>query len=129
MGAVQFDAVEADPLRVRGGVGERTDDVVEVGAGHRHPGPLGAVDPDAGGADRRSVRVRRLALLADHADVPQLGHDRAARLVHGRGDLGPPRQLLLAVEPRHPVALPGGVVTDVGASVTIRPTPAAARLA
>ncbi len=97
------------------GVGERADDVVKVGAGHRLAGPLGAVDADAGGADGGGVGIRCLALLAHHAYVPQLGHDRAARLVHGRGDLRPPRQLVLAVEPRHPVALPGGLVTDVGA--------------
>ena len=82
--------------------------------GHRLAGALGAVDADARRADGRGVGEGRLALLAHHADVPQLRHDRAARRVHGLGDLRPARQLLLAVEARHPVALSGRLVADVG---------------
>lgn len=96
-------------------LGERGDDRVDVALRHRLALALGAVRAHTGRADRRGVRVGRLALLADHADVPQLRHDRAARRVHRLGDLRPARQLLLPVEPRHPVALPGGLVADVRA--------------
>ncbi len=113
MGAVQLDAVESDPLGGRGGLGERADDGVQVAPGHRPARALGAVQPDPGGADGGGVGERRVALLAHHADVPELRHDGAARRVDVLGDAGPPVQLLLAVEARDVVALPGGLVADV----------------
>ncbi len=115
MGAVQLHAVEADPLGGSGGLGEGADDVVQVALGHRLAGHLVGADAQPGGADGGGVGVGRLALLADHADVPQLRHDGAARRVHVGGDLRPARELLLAVEARDGVALPGRVVADVGA--------------
>ncbi len=114
VGAVELDSVEADALGGRGGLGEGADDVVQVAPGHRPARALGAVDADAGGAHGGGVGVGRLPLPAHHADVPQLRDDRAARRVHGLGDLRPPRQLFLAVEARHAIALPGRLVADVG---------------
>lgn len=49
MRTVQFDAVEADALGGRSGLGEGADDIVEIGLRHRLARALGAVDPDAGG--------------------------------------------------------------------------------
>ncbi len=115
MGSVQFDAVEADALRGGGRVGEGGDDVVQVLPGHRPAGGLVGADAQSGGADGGGVREGRAALLADHADVPELRHDRAARRVHRLGDLRPARQLLLAVEAGHPVAVTGRGVADVRA--------------
>lgn len=114
MGAVQFDAVEADALGGCGSFDESADDIVQVAPGHRFAGALGAVHADAGRADGGGVGVGRIALLAHHADVPQLRDDRAARRVDCLGDLRPSRQLLLTVEPRHTVTLPGRLVADVG---------------
>src|SRR5690606_2025114 len=85
--AVQFDAVEADALGGGRGLGEGADDVVQVGLGHGFTRALGAVDPDTGRTDSRGIGVGRLALVADHADVPQLRHDGAAGRVHVGGDL------------------------------------------
>ncbi len=113
MGAVDLHAVEADALGVGGGPGERADHVVQVLLGHRLARGLGTRGDQAGGADGRGVREGGVALVADHADVPQLRHDRAARRVYVLGDLRPARELLLAVEPRHAVALPGRLVADV----------------
>jgi hypothetical protein len=112
---VQFDAVEADALGVRGGFGKGADDVVQVTLGHRLTEALGAVEANTGGAHGGRVGVGCVALVADHADVPQLRHDRAACRVYVLGDLRPPRQRLFAVEPWHPITLPGGLVADVGA--------------
>lgn len=114
MGAVDLHTVEADALGGGRGLGERADDGVDVGLGHGGRA-LGAGDAQAGGAVRGGVRVGGLALVADRADVPQLRHDRAARRVHRLGHLRPARQLLLAVEARDAVALPGRVVADVRA--------------
>lgn len=115
MGAVQLDAVEADALGVGGRLRERLDDVVQVLLGHGLAGDLGTLAGETGRPDGRGVGEGRLARLTHHADVPQLGHDRAARRVHRVRDLRPARELLLAVEARDAVALPGRLVADVGA--------------
>lgn len=115
MRAVQLDTVEADALRGGGRLGEGADDVVQVLPGHRPAGGLLLADAQTGGADGGGLGEGRPALLADHADVPELRHDRAARRVHRLGDLRPARELLLAVEPGDAVAESGRGVADVGA--------------
>lgn len=115
MGAVEFDAVEADALGGHRGLDERVDDVVQVLLRHLLAGTGGAVQAQAGRADGRGVGVRGLPGLPHHADVPQLRHDLPAGRVHGLGDLRPPRELLLAVETGDAVVLTGRVVADVRA--------------
>ncbi len=115
MGAVELHAVEADALGGGSGLGERGDDVVHVRLRHGLAGGLGTGGLQAGGADGGRVREGGVALLADHADVPELRDDPAAGRVHVLGDLRPARQLLLAVEARDAVALAGRRVAHVRA--------------
>jgi hypothetical protein len=77
--AVQLDTVETDPLGLRRGLGERADDPVDPGEVQRGAGALGAVERDAGRADRRRLGERRLPGLAGDPDVPDLRHDPATR--------------------------------------------------
>lgn len=115
MRAVQLHAVEADAFRGGRGLGERADDGVQIGPGHRLAGALGAVDAQPGGSDCGGRR----RTAAGPACGPYRCATAAARSC--RRPRARPRRpspacrLLLAVEPRDSVALPGRLVADVRA--------------
>jgi hypothetical protein len=85
---VEFDAVEAEAHRIGGPLPVRLDDVGDLSLGQRmarrRAGQVETRRPD-----RRRVGVRLGARLARHADVPQLRHHHAARVVHLADHPGP----------------------------------------
>ena len=111
--AVQFDAVEPGRLGLGRGAGERGHHALKLGHGGGG-GDRVARRVEAGRADDRRIGVGRAAGAALRAEVPELREDRAAFVVHGRGDLPPAVERLVAEEPRHPGRAAGRLV-DVGA--------------
>ena len=105
VGGVQLDTVEAGALGIGGGLAELLDDGGDLlrfqGAG-RDIGTLRAEQADMALRGDGTGSDGRLAAeegrIGDAADMPDLGEDTAAGLVHGAGDGLPALDLLLAPE-------------------------------
>ena len=112
VGAVDFNAVEANGLGIRGSIRKRLDDVLDVLLRHHMADHLtGAIH--AGGAIARHTGIRLHAFLAHRTHMPQLREDLASGLVHRIHHLLPARQGLFAMEE-------GDILVAVGRRVVHR---------
>jgi hypothetical protein len=112
MRAVQFHAIEAEPLRLAGGAAEGVDGGLDVGLGHRDAG-LPARARDARRTLERLGRPPGAGRTAQRADVPKLRPDPSAGRMHGLDDARPAGQRGLAMEVGYAgVVRRGGPVDD-----------------